>query len=232
MKLLAGRVSRGLAAMDAGMIKAFRLLIGAAGAAVAFFIFGFVVFASVTTREAAAPIEAADAIVVLTGGQQRIDEAVRLLSEGKARRLLISGVDPRISREDARRLTGLDHRLFDCCVDVGYGARDTSGNADETRDWVGPWGFSSLIVVTASYHMPRSLIELGRTLPTVRLIPHPVVPNSFRTEPWWRHVDGARILGSEYVKYLVSAVRFAAARMLRQRDASAGWLATDSEART
>jgi uncharacterized SAM-binding protein YcdF (DUF218 family) len=203
-----------------GMAKALRALIGAGGVALALFIFGFVIFVRLTTREATSPVEPADAIVVLTGGQQRIGEAVRLLSEGTARRLLISGVNRRISKAEARRLTGLDHRRFDCCVDVGYGAQDTSGNADETRAWVATWGFSSLIVVTASYHMPRSLIEIGRTLPGVRLIPHPVVPKSLRTD-LWLHLDAARILVSEYLKCLPSAARFAGARLVAQRDWSA-----------
>ena len=187
----------------------------------ALFIFGFAIFANVTTREAAAPTQSADAIVVLTGGEQRIGEAVRLLSDGKAQRLLISGVNRKISKEDARRLTRLDHHLFDCCVDVGYGAQDTSGNADETRAWVATWGFSSLIVVTASYHMPRSLIEIARTLPGVRLIPHPVVPEIFRADPWWLQLGAARVLVTEYVKYLPAAARFAVAHLVRWRDASA-----------
>jgi uncharacterized SAM-binding protein YcdF (DUF218 family) len=185
------------------------------------FISGFVIFAIVTTQEAAWSVQPADAIVVLTGGEKRIGEAARILSEGKARRLLISGVNQQISKQDARRLTGLDHPLFDCCVDVGYGAQDTSGNADETRDWAASWGFSSLIVVTASSHMPRSLVEMGRAMPGMRLIPHPVVPKSFGTRPWLLHVDAVRILVFEYVKYLPSAARLAVARLVRQQGSSA-----------
>jgi uncharacterized SAM-binding protein YcdF (DUF218 family) len=202
-------------------MKVLRLSVGAVVVALTLFIIGFVIFAIVTTREAAWPLQPADAIVVLTGGEKRIGKAARLLSEGKARRLLISGVNRQISKQDAQRLTGLDHQLFDCCVDVGYGALDTSGNAAETRDWVATWGFSSLIVVTASYHMPRSLVEMGRAMPELRLIPHPVVPKSFATEPWWLHVDAARILVSEYVKYLPSAARSAVARLSRQQGLSA-----------
>jgi uncharacterized SAM-binding protein YcdF (DUF218 family) len=189
------------------MMRAVRLSVGAGAVALALFGIGFVHFANVTSREAAWSFQSADAIVVLTGGEKRIGEAARLLSEGKARRLLISGVNRLISKDDARRLTGLDDRRFDCCVDVGYGAQDTSGNADETRAWAASWGFSSLIVVTASYHMPRSLLEMSQAMPGVRLIPHPVVPNRFRTDRWWLHVDTARILVSEFVKYVRSAIR-------------------------
>ena len=64
--------------------------------------------------------------------------------------------------------------MFECCVDIGYEAQDTPGNADETMHWAADQGFSKLIIVTSSYHMPRSLTELGRVMPDVRLVPYPV----------------------------------------------------------
>jgi uncharacterized SAM-binding protein YcdF (DUF218 family) len=202
------------------LMKALRLSIGAGVVASVLFVLGFVIFADGTTRTAEWPLQPADAIVVLTGGRERIGEGSRLLQAGRAPRLLISGVNPQISKEAARRLTGLDRPLFDCCVDVGYGAVDTSSNADETRAWVAVGGFSSLIVVTAAYHMPRSLFEMGRAMPGVRLIPHPVAPKSFAASGWLR-VDAARIWVSEYVKYLRAAVRFAVGRLTPQQRAEA-----------
>ena len=54
----------------------------------------------------------ADAIIVLTGGQSRIDAALDLLKSGKGERLLISGVNPVAGREALRAATGADKRLF------------------------------------------------------------------------------------------------------------------------
>ena len=59
--------------------------------------------------------------------------------------------------------------------------------------------------------MPRSLIELGRAMPEVALVPYPVVSRNFRTERWWLHGATARLLFSEYVKFLPSAARFGVA---------------------
>jgi uncharacterized SAM-binding protein YcdF (DUF218 family) len=188
----------------------------AAAAAVGLFAFlgGFVIFASSIAHYAPAPGLQADGIVVLTGGEHRLSEAARLLSEERGKRLLISGANRAATRHDLYRTSGLDAYRFKCCVDVGYAAHDTVGNAEETSAWAAANRFSKLIIVTSSYHMPRSLVELGRVMPTVTLIPYPVVSRNFRPEGWWLHGASARLLFFEYLKFLPSAARFYAARLL------------------
>ena len=149
-----------------------------AGLGFAAFVFGFILFAAHVMRDETALPARADGIVVLTGGDHRIDEAARLLTEGRANRLLISGVNRSNSKDDIRRIVRVQNKLFDCCVDLGYAARDTIGNASETRRWAETWHYSRLIVVTASYHMPRSLMELSRAFPEAELIPYPVLPKN------------------------------------------------------
>jgi uncharacterized SAM-binding protein YcdF (DUF218 family) len=201
------------------VVRAIKLLLTLVGTISLLFVAGFVVFA--ITIAHLAPVEEArgDGIVVLTGGEHRVVEAARLLSAGKARRLLISGVNRHTRRDDLKRLTGISSDFFDCCVDIGYAAVDTSGNADETREWAEAWRFSKLIIVTSSYHMPRSLTELGRALPDIDLVPYPVVSSNFHLESWWQHPATARLLFHEYMKFLPSAARFSAAWLLRPRDA-------------
>jgi len=191
------------------------------GLAAAAFVAGFLVFANFAVREAPPVMAAADGIVVLTGPDDRIEEGIRLLRRGLARRMLISGVNPRTRREDLKRLARSGLQQIDSRIDLGYEAQDTTGNADETREWAARWRFQRLIVVTSSYHMPRSLIELGRALPGVALIPHPVVPSRLRDEPWWSHAGTARMLVAEYLKLIPSAARFAAARLLRPLEGQA-----------
>ena len=147
-----------------------------------------------------------DGIVVLTGGEHRVREGLRLLHAAPVRRLLISGVYRSTSREDFRRQFDLPPVLTDCCLDIGYQAQDTSGNAAETRQWVEAWGFRRVIVVTSNYHMPRSLLMLARSLPGVQLVPHPVTSAKYQATRWW--LDGAsiKLLTSEYAKYLVALI--------------------------
>jgi uncharacterized SAM-binding protein YcdF (DUF218 family) len=203
------------------MTKRRTLTISVIGTVLALFVGGFVVFVMAVSRFAPASGQKAEGIVVLTGGEQRISEAVKLLAAGRGRRLLISGVNRRTSRAKLRRLTRQGRQLFDCCIDIGYEALNTSGNANETRDWARRWGFSSLIIVTSSYHMPRSLVELGRVLPNARLIAYPVVSHKFQTTSWWSQPHTARLLMSEYLKFLPSAARLGASRLLSTFDAGA-----------
>ena len=93
---------------------------------------GFVVFLNLIDDHIVSEPPKADAIVVLTGGPSRISEGVKLLMQGKGDRLLISGVYSATTRSELAALSPGDEELFKCCVDIGYDARDTIGNADET----------------------------------------------------------------------------------------------------
>jgi uncharacterized SAM-binding protein YcdF (DUF218 family) len=174
---------------------------------------GFVAFIMALDRFEREPNGRADAIVALTGGAQRIGDAIDLLAKGYAHRLLITGVNERTSRQEIARLNPGQRRLFDCCVDLDYRARNTLGNAVETRRWMEGNRFSSLIVVTSNYHMPRTLLELDAALPGARKVPYPVVHEGTQAEDWWRNPATARLLASEYVKYLAGWMR---TRVLRE----------------
>jgi uncharacterized SAM-binding protein YcdF (DUF218 family) len=175
--------------------------------AVAGFIAGFVAFALSATTVQSPSTEKADAIVVVTGGEDRISVSLGLLRRGDGRRLLISGVNPRTSKNAIRNLTGEDRRLFECCVDIGREANDTVGNAEEARDWAGQRRYRSLIVVTSGYHMLRTLAEFSRAMPSVQLIAHPVVSRSVRDPDWWQSPGTLRFLFNEYVKFIAAAAR-------------------------
>ena len=149
----------------------------------------------------------ADGIVVLTGGASRIADAIDLLASGRGTRLLISGVYHATTSDEIAHLMPKYHDLILCCVDLDYFALNTTGNAVETRNWVRRRGFRSLIVVTSNYHMPRTMAELARQMPDVELIPFPVIPDRMRTDPWWANGQTARLLVTEYLKYIVVQVR-------------------------
>jgi uncharacterized SAM-binding protein YcdF (DUF218 family) len=176
-------------------------------AAVLTLVGGFFVFVYSIERTEQRPEFRADGIVALTGGSERIGEAIDLLAQGYARRLLISGVNERTSRGEIARLNPGQRRLFECCVDLDYRARNTIGNAIETRRWAQRNRFRSLIVVTSNYHMPRTIVELDHALPDVQKVPFAVIPSTLNLDQWWRDSATARVLLSEYAKLLIVRVR-------------------------
>lgn len=175
---------------------------------------GFYVFATSVGSYVRHDVKRADGIVVLTGGEDRVATGIQLISAGQGRRLLISGVHPKtMAPGDIQRRLGGNSAIFNCCVDLGREAHDTIGNAEETRDWAAAHAYRSLIVVTSSYHMPRSMAELSRTMPDVELIPYPVPSRTLRMGTWWQHRPTARLLVGEYLKFLSSAARLGASRL-------------------
>jgi uncharacterized SAM-binding protein YcdF (DUF218 family) len=205
------------AAADSRVAKAprrpslLRLLVRAvaagAVAAAAMFVLGFVWFAERIARDEVAIPGKADGIVALTGGAFRVTDAVDLLAAGRGHRLLITGVNPATNAHELARRVPAYERLFACCIDLDHSAMNTIGNAMETRRWSSSHGFRSLLVVTSNYHMPRALAELAHRLPEVELIPFPVVNEKRSVQVWWSSAATARLLVSEYVKYILAVVR-------------------------
>jgi len=181
--------------------------------ALGLFAVGFVAFANTIDTARTDPARKADGIVVLTGGTARIEAGVDLLSRSHAKRLLISGVNRSTTREELRRLFPKGGALFRCCIDLGRRALNTTGNAIETQNWAQAKNFTSLIVVTSSYHMPRTMVELRRAMPGIELIPHAVEPNKMSLKAWWTDSNSARLLFVEYVKYLPALARSRAERL-------------------
>ena len=148
-----------------------------------------------------------DAIVVLTGGRLRLQSGMDLLRDGKGRKLFVSGVNQQVDLEELLRVSGNAPDWASCCTSLGHDADNTVGNARETAQWMRQQGFNSLRLVTAWYHMPRSLLELDRAMPGIEIIAHPVFPDEVRQEHWWVSRGTAILLANEYGKYLGALIR-------------------------
>lgn len=153
----------------------------------------------------------ADGVVALTGGSaERIEAAMQLLEAGKAKRMLISGVSRQVTRAQLQILTGADKPIYDCCVDLGFRAADTVGNAEETADWARGKGYRTLILVTSDYHMPRAKLELKGAMPEAVLYPYPVSTPELKASHWWASNESLERMTLEYSKYLVVLARVTA----------------------
>jgi len=160
---------------------------------------GFVWFVTAVERVPGLP-EHADGIVALTGGPDRVTDALRLLSDRRADRMLVTGIGGGAPLHDLALHAEVDTHFLASRITLGRGAASTHGNATETAAWVRENNLHSLIIVTACYHMPRAIVEMARALPGVQLYPAPVSPPSLHLASW----NGLRLLGEEYGKFLAA----------------------------
>jgi uncharacterized SAM-binding protein YcdF (DUF218 family) len=154
---------------------------------------GFVLFAFTLGKPAPATAAATDAAVVLTGGKGRLEHAVDVLRQGKAKRLLVSGTDPLVTKADIVRRLGGSQKLIQCCVDLGSESVDTRSNAEETGRWLAQHHFRSFRLITSDWHMRRARYEFRKVLASK----YQIVPDAVRTEPSFLTLFG------EYNKYVL-----------------------------
>ena len=168
---------------------------------------GLIWFAQEAGRDYGDDVDWTDAIVVLTGGSERLAAGLTLLEAGHADMLFVSGVHKDINVVDLLTLAPSASDELACCIVLGYAAGDTRGNALETAAWVRNEGIGSLRLVTANYHMPRSLLEFRHALPQADIVAYPVAPANVHLGDWWRWPGTASLLATEYLKYLVASTR-------------------------
>lgn len=186
-------------------MKLRRLGLGAAALFVAY-LGGLVWFADSMVNAVDDGATPTDAIVVLTGGSQRVQTGLQLLAAGKAKKLFVSGVYHGTDVAALLRVQRQSPDAVQCCLVLGHTADNTYGNALETAAWMRQEDFHSLRLVTANYHMRRALLEFSRAMPETRIIPHPVFPDTVR-ERWWAWPGTLDLIIGEYDKYLWALVR-------------------------
>lgn len=172
------------------MIRFFLILLGLWGAGLGVFL------SPLPTNQ-----EPTDAIVVFTGGQGRVKEGVHLFERGMASYLFISGVSKGVERQTLYGLFKTTvpnaHSLF-----LGYQANSTHENALETKAWAEKNNIKTIRLVTAHYHMRRSLLECETHMPRVTFIPHAIIPQRFQEKSWWRQKKLVLLVLREYHKFL------------------------------
>ena len=154
---------------------------------------GFVLFAVSLGKPAQADVPKTDAVVVITGGSGLLAHGMKALEARKARRLLIAGADPSVTKPDLVRLLDGKRRLVRCCVDLGSESVDTRSNAEEAQRWLKQHRFQSLRLVTSDWHMRRARYDFRKVLGDG----YDVIPDAVRTEPSFT------TLFAEYNKYVL-----------------------------
>ena len=165
----------------------------AASLIVLIYALGFILFAVTLGKPAPANAEATEAAVVLTGGSNRIEHAIDVVKAHKANRLLVSGADPSVTKDDIARRLGGSGKVLKCCVDLGSESVDTRSNAEEAGRWLAQHRFRSVRLITSDWHMRRARYEFRKVLGTK----YRIVTDAVRSEPSFLTLFG------EYNKYIL-----------------------------
>jgi len=157
------------------------------------------------------PTVKTDAIIVLTGGNGRVERGLAMLAAEAAPVLLISGVGQHVTlnqmlsvhTNSAVRQQILTREPASQIV-LDYVAATTQSNAQLTAAFVKERNIHSIRLITAHYHMPRSLLEFQAAMPGLIIVPDPVFPDGFRRDQWWQHENTRRLVFSEFKKYFAA----------------------------
>lgn len=177
-----------------------KLLISILIILIAVWLAGFLVFADIINSYSAAKDEPTEAIIALTGGRNRIAEAVRLLNQGKAEKLFISGVNKATDLKAIQERQDLEINT-DREIALGTEATNTVENAIETKEWLEKNHIKSIRLVTSNYHIPRSIIEFKVHNPALKIIIHPVYSEKV-DKKWWKSWHTFSLIFLEYNKFL------------------------------
>jgi len=153
---------------------------------------GFILF-TVTLGKPAEGSARTDAAVVITGGSGRIEHGIAVLKAGRAKRLLVAGADPAVTKKDLIHRLGGSAKLVNCCVDLGSESVDTRSNAEEASRWLAQHHFKSVRLITSDWHMRRARYEFRKLLGDKIIL----VTDGVRSEPSFLTLFG------EYNKYVL-----------------------------
>jgi uncharacterized SAM-binding protein YcdF (DUF218 family) len=165
---------------------------------ISFFVFcvwfsGFIYYIYYSESYRIDTVTTTDAIVVFTGGKQRINTGIKLLKAGYAPILFISGVASPKQLQNFLVESGVNVSQ----VIYGLEANTTKDNVLEIVEFISKNNIRSIRLVTSSYHMLRALEETLRLIPSsVIIIPHPVFSETRKYA----------VLFKEYHKYIASRI--------------------------
>jgi len=187
------------------LILTYQLMSGSIFAVIILWSIGLVIYAMSLPHSVENTNIVTDAIVVPTGGSGRLIVGLELLDTGKAKRLFVSGVHSEVTFSSI--VDKKDEHLVACCIDLGKSAIDTQENAQESAAWMRRNGYTSLRLVTGSYHMPRAMLEFNQAMPGITLISHPTFPKHVKINEWWHYRGTTGLLATEYAKYILALFR-------------------------
>jgi len=173
-----------------------------------------------------APLDKADAILVLGGSatyRERAHEAARLFFEGRAPRILITNDNQRgpWSSAEQRNLFFYERSLEEL-RNAGVPAESievlmqpvtsTYDEAELVRDYAQQQGLHSILIVTSAYHSRRALWVFSKVFRNTGIAVGLISARPGEESPppmtWWLTLRGWKLVPSEYVKIIYYVIHY------------------------
>ena len=165
-----------------------------------FLLFSFIVFYKKIQYNQVGFNYKTDGIAVLTGGKGRINLGLELFTENKDLRLIISGVDKKVS-EKSIIPNNLKNKFS---ITIDKESESTYQNAKIIKKWASKYRLNNITIITSYYHMPRSMTLMQSLIPAINFYAYPVEKKISNKTSFKESILYYFFLTEEYIKYLVS----------------------------
>ena len=167
-----------------------------------FLILGFFYFLRVISYTNVMIGKNIDGIAILTGGKGRIGLGLNLFTKQSNIKLIISGVDKKISINSVLPSKFQENnRIY-----IDQVSESTFENATVISDWAKRNQLYNINVITSYYHMPRSMLLLNKFTEKVNYYAYPVKREQSKNSNFFPDMLFTLFLMQEYIKYLLSLV--------------------------
>ena len=167
---------------------------------IVFLIYGFVTFLKKIKYNQVNFNNQTDGIAVLTGGKGRINLGLELFNESRNLRLIISGVDKKVSERSI-----IPNDLANKSnITIDKESESTYENAKTINKWTAKYKLQNITIITSYYHMPRSMILIQSLMPNINFYAYPVEKKISNKTSLRENILYYFFLTEEYIKYLVS----------------------------
>jgi uncharacterized SAM-binding protein YcdF (DUF218 family) len=171
------------------------------------YIYGLINFVSELSNIKVNKNQKTDAIVILTGGKNRISTGLNLLERKLSNKVFISGVYKNVNINKIFKIEKVQTKGLKNKITLGYLAENTSQNARETINWAITENVKTIRLVTSIYHIPRSVLEFSYENKLIKIIAHPVYSENLKLKNWWKWKGTTYLLAREYFKYLLTKTK-------------------------
>jgi uncharacterized SAM-binding protein YcdF (DUF218 family) len=145
----------------------------------------------------------ADAIIVLSGGQGRVEKAVELYKTGYAPYILLSNAKESTSQSGDMLQTALNLGIPKDVIFTENAAESTYQNAEFTLPIMKEHDFKSAIVVSSDFHMRRVKLLFDRVYKKSDIdLTYVGSASGYNAKRWWIDRKSRETTFNEYVKMI------------------------------